>query len=223
MCFSESASLIAFFVGLSGQFLLASKGDAQSKALALGLTSITIIQLYEYFLWRNPCDEANPSSLNANLSRTTMLTIVMQPLYILLTLMFIAKSVSIKTNPLLLSAVFVYSILVIIEVSLKWNKVTCSAPAGVSVHGNQCEASSCGLHWQFVNEISNLFWVAYVFLLVSIIYRGVSPLKTALIVDAFVLGSYGITTALHSKQRSLASHWCFYSVALPWIFYFLPG
>lgn len=223
MCFSESASLIAFIVGVTGQLALASKKDAQSKALALGLTSITIIQLYEYFMWRNPCSDTVSSSVNENFSKTTMITIVAQPLYIILSLMFVAKSISFSKTPVLLISTFVYSVLAIIEVASKWNKITCSAPAGRSVRGSECDASSCGLHWQFIDEISGFFWAAYVFLLISSIYRGVAPLKTALIVDAFILSSYGITAALHGKQRSLASHWCFYSVALPWIFYLLPG
>jgi hypothetical protein len=221
MCFSETASLIAFFVGIAGQFALASKQDAQSKALALSLTSITIIQLYEYFLWRNPCT-TNPN-LNKNLSRLTMITIVLQPLYVLLSLMYVAKSISIHKNPVLLTAAVVYTILAIIEVTSKWKNVTCSEPAGVAVSGDACTSTSCGLNWEFVDEFSSFFWALYIGLLVSALYRGVAPVKTGLLVDAFILGSYGVTIALHQKQRSLASHWCFYSVALPWIFYFLPG
>ena len=224
MCYSANVSLLALTVGLAGQAALWTKGDKQSQAFALAITSVTIIQLYEYFLWKNPCTATSPSSINRGVSQLTMLTIVSQPL-IILGALFYANAASTSNGkgvPILIAAA-IYASIAFTEVVYQWPSVTCSAPSGYATTGTQCTKDSCGLTWQFLDTIPSYFWLFYQVLIQWAVFTFIKPtVPTALAVQAFLFGSYFLSQGLHSKQRSIGSHWCFIAICLPWLMYYLP-
>jgi len=220
MCYSAEASLVAFFLGLLGQLLLYSKGGRQAQSFALALTSVTAIQAYEYVLWKNPCSETN--STNRDVSRLTLLTILAQPLIIYLAATYSApKSTRLRTA--LLFGALGYLILAVVEASKQWDSVTCSEPYGLTTSGTECTATSCGLEWQFINTIPAGVWAYYLLLILASVYIGIQNKTSASIVAAFILAAYALSAGLHGKQRSVASHWCFYAVLLPWVLYIVPS
>ena len=117
---------------------------------------------------------------------------------------------------------FAYLILSTYAVSQSWSAVTCSAPDGFATSGNQCTPTSCGLEWEWTATIKGYEWAAYFLLLHVSIFYLVQPRQTALVSLGFIDISFFLAMGLHSKQRSLGSHWCFYAILLPWILYVLP-
>jgi hypothetical protein len=221
MCYSAQASLVALILGLIGQILLFSRGDLQSKSFALALTSVTAIQAYEYVLWNNPCSDESPNTTNRDVSRLTMLTILAQPIIIYLAATYAnPKSTDVRTA--LLVGALGYIVLAVVESWKQWESVTCSAPAGFTSSGNTCTATSCGLEWQFINTIPAGVWAYYLLVILASVYIGIRNRGSANVVALFILSAYALSGGLHGQQRSVASHWCFYAVLLPWIMYVLP-
>lgn len=222
MCYSSEASLVAFVLGVIGQILLFLKGGRQNESFALALSSVTIIQAYEYVLWNNPCSDTISNTKNRDVSRLTMLTILAQPILIYLAATYsVPKSTDLRTA--ILVGALGYLILAIVEAYKQWDDITCSAPSGRTPSGTDCSATSCGLEWQFINTIPAGVWVSYLVLILASVFIGLQNKASASFVAIFVLSAYGLSAGLHRKQRSVASHWCFYAVLLPWILYFLPS
>ena len=222
MCYSADASLAALVLGIVGQIFLWSKGDRTSKSFALALTSVTAIQAYEYVLWKNPCSDESPNTTNRDVSRLTMLTILAQPLIIYLAATYAnPKSTHLRTA--ILVGALGYLVLAVVEAWKQWDSVTCSAPAGFTTTGDVCTANSCGLEWQFINTIPAGVWAYYLILILASVYIGVRNKTAANLVGIFILSAYALSGALHGKQRSVASHWCFYAVLLPWILFVAPS
>ena len=106
-----------------------------------------------------------------------------------------------------------------------WARVTCSAPVGVSARGASCTADSCGLDWQWVDDLPLPVWWAY-FALMHIallaLLRPTTPTALATLVAIDV--TFKLSEALHARHRSVgpASHWCLYAIVLPWLLSMLP-
>jgi hypothetical protein len=219
MCFSANASLAAFFIGLAGQVALYTRGG-QSRALAFGFSTLTLMQLFEYIMWENPCSEEVPNTTNKYASKLAMISNFAQPLTISISLLYFRHNG--KYSKELFIGTAAYAILLAYDVITAWEDVTCSAPTGVEVSGNQCTPTSCGLEWQWTSKFNGFSWTAYFVLLHFATLTAVKPFSTAVITTAYIDISFVIAFLLHRNQRSIGSHWCFYAVLLPWLVFFLP-
>ena len=223
MCYSANASLLALILGILGQIALYSRGDLQSKALSVGFSSLTFMQLYEYILWKNPCSVSMPNNTNKFVSKVAMITNINQPFFIALSLLYFTRNSKSKEWKTLLYGTFGFLILSTFAVSQSWSQVKCTAPDGYATSGTACTPTSCGLEWEWVANFKWYDWAAYFVLLHCIILFLVKPTwPTALVTLGFIDITFFMAMGLHSKQRSLGSHWCFYAILLPWILYILP-
>lgn len=233
MCFNAQASLVALAVGVSGQIVLYRRGGATARGLALALTALTLMQAYETVLWTRPCGyEAKGGSWGAGAhdawntwtSRVAMLTNVAQPALLAAALLWATRgergSAARWTTGAVAAA---YVPLVAYGVATTWSRVTCSAPVGVSARGASCTADSCGLDWQWVDDLSWTVWWGYFALMhvaILALLRPAAPtaFATLVAVDATFLLAEG----LHARHRSVGSYWCLYAIALPWLLAALP-
>ncbi len=80
MCFSESYSALALLLGIVGQVVLYNRNSAEAKAFAMAISAVTLMQLYELVMWRNPCTLDHADGINQTISRIAMITNISQPL-----------------------------------------------------------------------------------------------------------------------------------------------
>jgi hypothetical protein len=221
MCYSANASLIALVLGAAGQIVLWKRGTPQSRALAIGLTPVTAMQAFEYVMWKNPCSVNAPNRLNQAVSRLAMITNISQPLVISSCLLWIHRNTLYKSKAVLVGTL-AYSYLLVADVTKAWPSVTCSSTIGSAANGQACSQNTCGLEWQWVDGVSRNSWWAYFILLHASALALIKPTSTALLSLGFIDIALAFAVGLHSKDRSVGSHWCFYAVALPWILAALP-
>jgi len=219
MCYSANASLIAFILAATGQIALWKKGG-QARALGVGLTSLTLMQLFEYIMWKNPCNLSSTNNANKYASRMAMVSNYAQPLTIAVSLLYFKQVGNITKG--IFYASLAYSVLLLYVVLTRWNNVTCSAPTGISTTGEICNKSNCGLEWQWTSEINNSYWLIYFLFLNVCSLALLKPFSTAIIATGFINISLVFAFLLHGETRNIGSQWCFYAVALPWLLYFLP-
>jgi hypothetical protein len=221
MCYSANASLVALLLGTAGQIVLWKQNNPQSRALAIGLIPLTAMQAFEYVMWKNPCSSTSPNITNQNVSRLAMISNFSQPLVISACLLWIHKKTANQSKALIVGTI-AYAVLLVSDVSNAWPQVTCSSTAGSAANGQQCTSNNCGLEWQWVEGFSRNSWWAYFILLHVSVLSLLKPTSTALISLGFIDITFALSMGLHSKERSVGSHWCFYAVALPWILAALP-
>ena len=224
MCFSATYSALALLLGVAGQVVLYSRNVPLSRALAVGLSALTAMQLFELVMWLHPCSGDHANIVNQVVSRIAMITNISQPLSIAISLLWAQRSHRLEMPwKLTMAAAAAYIPVTTWAIFTQWSRVTCSAPNGIDITGEICTETSCGLAWEWVDNTTNALWGPYHLLLHMAFISLCKPLKpTALLIMLYIVVSFYLSNAMHAAQRSVGSHWCFSAIVLPWLIAVLP-
>jgi len=109
MCFSENISLFAFIVGMGGSTLVYSLGEIYDKIYGLFHIFISIMQLVDFFLWRNQtCDE-----YNYIISMTGIILNHLQPIVLGLLILYYNTQLSYQDKLMILCILCIYLCVII--------------------------------------------------------------------------------------------------------------
>ena len=213
MCFDAKTSMEGFIISALGTGLLYSSGDKNKEKFAYFWLSVTMIQLWEYFIWKN-INNAESNSFWTTILRTN---IALQPLVALLVLNSVP---SYLPKRLLHTALLIELFLLatwLYQVYKERNEVTV-------VNSNK------NLKWPGTQPDSfnklDLIRTSMYFLALTILPWFMKPLKTGITVGALIVGSILLTflkTENYNiiKNSGWTSIWCYASAIMPILQYII--
>jgi len=206
MCFSEKASIISFSTGILGAILCISLGTITDKIIGYYFGFISLMQLIEYLLWRHQkCDD-----YNRTISFIGMILNNIQPI-ILGVIIFLVNPEN-KNKKWITLVMFIY-LCVIIPYSAQFiNKPDqCTLKNEKNKH----------LMWQWYLMDHTVFvYSVYLITVCLLCILGFPKLKYG--IYAAIVNAFTYTTSLYFyPQKVVGALWCYYSVFLPIIYYFI--
>jgi hypothetical protein len=207
MCFNKEVSLVSFFSGIFFSYLIYQFNDVSYKIIGLFLGYISLMQLIEFLLWSHQiCD-----NYNKLLSICALILNHSQPIILAILLLTFYKQ-SKENKQYIKGILIIYSIIIFFYSSqfFKPENLKCT------IKGNNPH-----LLW---NWNSMPYWeiVCSIFILSLglLVYIGIPDKKLAykvIIIGALMF----ISSAIIYPRNFIGVLWCFYSVFIPMILYFL--
>jgi len=233
MCYSEKASWLAFFIGLSGicAFSIArhrSKNiDTQTISqhssletgfISIGFMSVVLMQFYEAIMWRN---QGLKHHQTGTTERIAMITNVSQPIVfgLLLITAILDKNKEkdkdeSRTYPYLHFAGGLLILYIISSIYGITNQYSLIKPATKT----DCNLrKDCRLDWSWAhgkNSLHTAHWFLYMITLVTMLLL-IRDRMTRNIIIIFVLGTFVISDLFLGPPRG--SKWCFLAISVPWV------
>lgn len=231
MCFNETASLIAFMVGIVGQSIAVTKeasANATSKTknhtrtyLSMALSFVVVMQLYEVFMHRR---RTGKSSIQG-VERMAMLTNFLQPVAVLAAVVAIRQR-DIASRKFLPFWIFMagvnalYFSRVFPIIRSKWDMP--STPVCKSANTKREGETSCNLKWPWYDLPVDQYYMLTILYLVNVCapLLMLRPKESGGALVISIVGLLSLSNALPSGNKP--SSWCFLAVLLPWVVIFIP-
>ena len=206
MCFSESASLAAFLVGIVSSVLCISLGTITDKIFGLYFGYVSLMQIIDYFLWRHPyCD-----LYNRVVTIIGMVLNISQPLVFGTIILWLNTQIlSVNRNTILLTMVVYFVVAAFYSAQFFQQPLK-----------SQCSLKNEDQHqsWEWLNMPFYFFTFAIYLFAIAILSIHGFPQRNFGIAAALTLFFTYFTSAYIYKQ-SVGSVWCFYSVFVPFLYY----
>lgn len=207
MCFNKEVSLVSFFTGVFFSYLIYQFNDVSYKILGLFLGYVSLMQLIEFLLWSHQiCD-----NYNKFISICAMILNNSQPIILAILLLTFYKQ-SKENKQYITGILIIYSIIILFYSSqfFKPENLKCTIKGGNPY-----------LLWNW-NDMP--YWksmsIIFAISLALLVYIGIPDKKLAykvIIMGSFIL----ISSAIIYPRNFVGTLWCFYSVFIPMILYFL--
>jgi len=202
MCFNAPVSLTAFIIGAVGSIRLFTLGY---KAEALFYFWVVLMQLVEYFLWKNqPCNKTNLRVTNAG-----MFINHLEPVALWVGILLFSK----RELPFLANVLLLFYLLLTIyytKLFFEKNKLQCTT---------ETPESSPHLHWKWNYGQHYKFY--YSVFLLCLIVLSVFGLNNGTINAFMVITSYFVSYLIYSDKHSVGAMWCFFAAFGPWVIPYL--
>jgi hypothetical protein len=211
MCFSEQASIVAFFSGIFGSALCLSLGKPTDYMVGWFFIFISLMQVIDYLLWRHQkCD-----TYNRVVSITGMILNHLQPLVMGGLILFFNSTIKLWKRNYILGIMLFYT-LITIPYSYEFlldPKVQCSIKNKVTKHMN----------WNWNSMVHGiLFYTLFIATETFLIILGMPNLDQAKYFAPVSAASYILSWIFYKKDiRDVGPMWCYFSVFLPIIYYIL--
>ena len=213
MCFSQTASLVAFVIGEVGAILLWVRNKGADRTIAPVLATVALIQLIEFFIWRQAdvgrgsttsslSSPASTSSSSSSFWTRALLTAL--ALQAVVTWLVISGNRG-KPLPLLLLAVGIYVIIIAWTMPERVARSTSAKP---------CQRMTWGftqvpwIRWALIAMYGLILATAWVY---------IKPSRTAHVLVIAILSLLLISTLLTTPFGFSGSVWCLMAVLLPFI------
>lgn len=200
MCWNATASLTAFISGIFASLIVSMIAYKQKKwqlfALSIGWTWVIFMQLWEYFIWKNP----PPSSQNIFYSKLAFVFNVTQVLLLGLIFLTFFHDQPLSFRATAFAILFFYACYILYYSPQLGNMAT--SPSCANPH----------LEYPWWNQLP-YGGIIYMLTLISIFLLLVRPFMWSLKTISVILALFGISWAFYSK--SVASMWCFFAVLMP--------
>ena len=204
MCFNEEVSIGTFIIGMVSSILCWTIGTPEYKIIAVFFIFVILMQLIEFFLWRNQeCNETNKW-----LSVAGMLLNHLQPLVLFLAVMYFkGGSINKQYRKIMIAIVLVY-IAVIIPYSIEFFKTDMCTDKSIPNNDH--------LIWDW-NNMKYAQIVYFIFLLSLLIFGyPVNKIFSAIILIFFI-----ISNLIYGNQNVVGSMWCFFAAFAPLFYYII--
>jgi len=206
MCFSARSSIISFTVGIVGALLCTTLGTVSDRIVGFFLGFVASMQGIEYLLWTHQeCDD-----YNRLVSKIGMILNHLQPIVLGIVLLYLNSNNMNNHFILLLMAAYLFVIVPYSQQFLDNPDIECTVKRDDNEH----------LRWRW-NEMENYQFV-YIFFLMTLV--GLCLLGF----PKFEYGMYGAIVTMFSfltstifYSNAVGALWCYYTVYVPIIYYFL--
>lgn len=197
MCFNAPVSLITFIVGIIGSIRLFFLG---LKAEAIFFAWVCLMQLIEFFLWRNKsCNDTNKKFTYAG-----MIINHLEPVVLWIAILYYNKKLPDWVN---ISMVLYLILMFLYTKELLKNKkdIECTEVT---------EESKPHLHWKWnYGYYYKSFYSYFLFCLIILSFYG---LDNKFITTAIIIISYTISYFVYDNYKSVGAMWCFLASFCPW-------
>ena len=209
MCFDAKSSLEAFIISSVGISMLYFSGDKIKQKISFFWLSIALIQLWEYFIWKN----INNKEKNIFWSNILRLNIILQPLIALILL---------NSLPSYLPKIVFITLLIIYSVYLikLFYKIYKNGKEETKISQNN------NLRWPTIyfswTSVLNMIPGTIYMIALVILPWFIKPLRTGLIFGLLIVFSFlllFLKTKHYNilKEETFRSLWCYFSSSLPLI------
>tara|TARA_A100001015_G_scaffold306090_1_gene399839 strand:+ start:1236 stop:1874 length:639 start_codon:yes stop_codon:yes gene_type:complete len=212
MCWNSTSSLVSFITGYTICFILFKRNQNYDRFYALCFFWILLVQLLEYFMWKDQkCQKMN------NISNQILCPVIfLQPIIISILALNLTSMNKLNKNLLIIFTIISFIVFVGSYLTMKlWNKNLCSRPKD-----NECHS----LQWPWIKKDTNtLINSINYFLLAFIVFYFLISTKNYYLIFFAVYLIFTLLISLFIKpfNESQYSHWCFLSVGLPLIKLFI--
>jgi hypothetical protein len=190
MCFSERVSWATWAINVAGVARAHSKGNDQTKALALILGYVGTMQAFEALLWRDPT--------NQTVATTAMLVNHSQPLVFWgLSRTLPAKS-QIKADR---------------AASLVAAYAAVAGTYTLHVDGTLVKETPCGLQWTW--NYGTYAPIVYASYLASVLATLDAYYDKSVELSKVFLLTFAASVAVYRETNMIGSMWCFFAAFLP--------
>lgn len=200
MCVSESASIVAFCIGLSFTCLLivyhfAKVSPFRYSILAIGIVWVWILgmQIAEFFIW----SDQNCGTLNRRATNAALILNLMQPVLVFVVFIFLNAHIVFK---IISAFVVVFYIAYILYFLNNSRNFTCVKP----------QKNCSGLNLLWWKNANGLIYLVCLLALILLLFR---PFKIAAFTSIFILLALLLSLKFYSCNQP--SMWCFLVVSYP--------
>lgn len=202
MCFNAPVSITTFLIGIIGSIRLYK---LNFKAEALFYSWVVLMQLVEYFLWKNqPCNDTNLIVTNAG-----MLINHLEPIALWIGIILFSE----KQLPLPINIILLLYLFITIQYTRTYfqkNKLKCTSPT---------PESSPHLHWKW--NYGKHYQYYYSFFLICLVLLSLYGLKNGSINAFLLVASYLLSYVIYGDKHSVGAMWCLFAAFVPWIIPYL--
>jgi hypothetical protein len=204
MCFSEQMSIIAFSVGMIGSILVVSLGEIHDKIWGYWFLFLSLMQLIDFFLWRNQTCDNN----NYIISILGIILNHLQPIVIGILILLINTNLSYQDVRSILYLLLVYICTI---VPYTWQCIA-KTQCTLKNHNNHMD-------WKW-NSMYAAIFVYFVYLMTCfLLFYWFVPVYGMFF--AFVtLFTFIISYIFYNSE--VGNMWCFFTMFLPILYYFFP-
>lgn len=195
MCWSATASIVAFIVGTILTWVVAFVMKCRLFYLiAIMWQWVLLMQLFEFILWKNPeCNSTNEiATMGAYIAN------VLQPVICFILFMLYNDS---NIPSRVVASILIVSYIIFLLITNKGYK--CVTKTKTCSH----------LSYPWWNEYKGLF---YVFILCSIVLLLIRPISLSIFMVLFLIVSISLSARYYSC--GIASMWCFFAIIAPILF-----
>jgi len=187
MCWNKEVSGTAFLFGMYTSYQLYQV--KQMKAESIVWAFISLMQLFEFFIWSNQeCGE-----LNKYATRGLMITNFMQPIVVLLSALYFNKYSS-NIKIITISLTILYSLIVLIKYN-ELKKIECVEPS--------CKH----LKYTWWNNVDSRYYIVIWVILLLLLWK--NPISNALFLT--IIGLIASSTF----KSHIGSVWCLFAIMGP--------
>ena len=213
MCFDAKTSMEAFIMSSIGTGMLYFSGDKNNEKFAYFWLSVTLIQLWEYFIWKNIKNKES----NRFWTIILRINVALQPLVALLVLNSIPSYLPKQLLQVITLIELFLLVILLYEIYEERNEVTV-------VNSNK-NLKWPGTHPDNFSKL-DLLRVSIYFLVLTILPWFMKPLKTGITIGALIVGSILLTflkTENYNiiKNSGWTSIWCYASAIMPILQYII--
>lgn len=198
MCFNAPVSLITFIIGIVGSIRLYLLGQ---KPEAIFFAWVCLMQLIEFFLWRNQsCNDVNKKFTYAG-----MIVNHLEPVVLWIAILYYNKKLPDWVN---ISMVLYLILMFLYTKGLLKNRKDFECT-------EVTEESTPHLHWKW--NYGNYYKLFYSFFLICLIILSFYGVDKGYVSAGITLISYAISYVVYDKYKSVGAMWCFLAAFCPWI------
>ena len=202
MCFSQEASIIALFVGLTGSYMLYDLGGIDNKIVGLFFAYVSLMQIIDAVLWKHQvCDD-----FHKQVSYAGMILNLTQPLVLGGLIYFYNKKAQFEyIIPLLIFYLLCFG--VFLQQNAKTSKCVNPRPGDPN------------LVWSWTVQKTKVYdWSVYIGTLLLLFILGGTNLMRGIEMAILTLVGF-ILTFLFYPRQSIGSIWCFFTALAPPLMY----
>ena len=211
MCFDAKSSMEAFIISSLGISMLYFSGDKTKQKISYFWLSVTLIQLWEYFIWKN-IDNKEKNRFWTTILR---INISLQPLIALLVLISLPNYLP---KELLLGI-----LMIVIIVVINWIYNIFNKPIEITKVNN-----NSNLKWKgsFTDQTQEIIPTMVYFLALTILPWFIKPFKTGITFGMLIIFSI-LLTFLKSENYDIINNsgwkslWCYSASLIPILQYVL--
>lgn len=214
MCWNSTSSLTSFIFGYTICIFLFIRNKNYDRFYSIFMMYVLLVQLFEYLMW----EDQKCKSIN-NISNQLLAPIILlQPIILsIVTLIFVKVNKNIS-NFLIISTIISFIIVIISYVLMQpWKDNYCSKPKD-----NECHS----LQWDWMkknnSKLNTLNTLNYFILCLIILIILFNTKNIYLIIFViYLIITLLISIMIKPFNNSEYSHWCFFSVGLPFLKLFI--
>lgn len=206
MCYDSQTSMNAWILNLISCITLFAYASFSKnkinkddlKIIAIFFVYLGVMQIYDYTFWKNP----PPSDTNQNVTAIAMLTNYLQPVILLLLVLYFKRNV--KPTGLYITIGYVivaFSLAIKLVSKLKYTKQTVN--------------SGDSLYWEWV-QWDGLITLLYTLSLFFLFYQNLNK-PISIISAGFVIVSFLFSLYKHHIEASVGRFWCYFGSFFPMI------